>query len=83
MAAAAPLLPSMGLRQKLQWMFWYCRCAAVLGDVGSGKNKGRNFAYKFHVLTVRNRRLKADPDLSDVLAALTAALRLTCSEILA
>jgi hypothetical protein len=51
------------------------RNASVLADVGSGKNKGRNFAYKFHVLTVRNRRLRSDPDLSDVLAALTAAQR--------
>ncbi len=51
------------------------RNAGVLKDVASGSNKGRNFAFKFHVLTVRNRRLRSDPDLSDVFAALTSAQR--------
>jgi len=51
------------------------RNSKVLEDVGSGRTKGRNFAFKFHILTVRNRRLKSDPDLSDVFAALTTANR--------
>lgn len=35
----------------------------------------RNFGFRFHVLTVRNRRFKSDPRLSDALAALDRAGR--------
>ncbi len=42
----------------------------VLEDVQSGANKSRNYAFRFDVLTVRNRRFRSDPTLSDVFAAL-------------
>ncbi|MGD1927152.1 MAG: putative adhesin [Paracoccaceae bacterium] len=40
------------------------------GKMGLPASSHSNFAFKFDVLTVRNRKFKSDPSLSDVFAAL-------------
>ncbi len=44
----------------------------VVDDIGRF-NLSRNFGFRFSVLTVRNRRFRSDPSLSDALAALATA----------